>query len=75
MENELQKLEAALHMKIRIFMTGGAAMAFYGLKEATSETTSHFDPEMTAPGLRLILLMEWCGILPDPLEKALVHSN
>jgi len=37
MENELQKLEAALRMKIRIFITGGAAMAFYGLKEATKD--------------------------------------
>jgi len=37
MGNELQKLDAALRRKIRIFVSGGAAMAFYGLKEATKD--------------------------------------
>jgi hypothetical protein len=32
---ELQKLNAALPRRTRIFVAGGAAMAFYGLKEAT----------------------------------------
>jgi hypothetical protein len=36
-ENELQKLAAALCRKTRIFVTGGAAMAFYGLKETTKD--------------------------------------
>ena len=36
-ENELQKLDAALRRKIRIFVSGGAAIAFYGLKEATKD--------------------------------------
>jgi len=36
-ENELQRLEATLPRRTRIFVTGGAAMAFYGLKEATKD--------------------------------------
>jgi hypothetical protein len=34
-ETELEKLNAALPRRTRIFIAGGAAMAFYGLKEAT----------------------------------------
>jgi pantothenate kinase len=36
-EAELEKLNAALTRKTRIFVAGGAAMAFYGLKEATKD--------------------------------------
>jgi hypothetical protein len=36
-ETELEKLNAALTRKTRIFVAGGAAMAFYGLKEATKD--------------------------------------
>ena len=36
-ETELEKLNAALPRKTRIFVAGGAAMAFYGLKEATKD--------------------------------------
>jgi len=36
-EIELEKLNAALPRRIRIFAAGGAAMAFYGLKEATKD--------------------------------------
>jgi hypothetical protein len=36
-EAELDKLNAALTRKTRIFVAGGAAMAFYGLKEATKD--------------------------------------
>lgn len=34
---ELEKLNAALPNRTRIFVAGGAAMAFYGLKEATKD--------------------------------------
>ena len=36
-EIELEKLNAALPKRTRIFIAGGAAMAFYGLKEATKD--------------------------------------
>lgn len=36
-ENELEKLGAALPKRTRVFVTGGAAMEFYGLKEATKD--------------------------------------
>jgi len=36
-EAELEKLNAALTRKTRIFVAGGAALAFYGLKEATKD--------------------------------------
>ena len=36
-EAELEKLNAALPRRTRIFIAGGAAMAFYGLKEATKD--------------------------------------
>jgi hypothetical protein len=36
-ETELEKLNAALTRKTRIFVAGGAAMAFYRLKEATKD--------------------------------------
>ena len=36
-ETELEKLNAALPRRTRIFIAGGAAMAFYGLKEATKD--------------------------------------
>lgn len=36
-ENELQKLAATLVEKNTVFVAGGAAMAFYGLKEATRD--------------------------------------
>ncbi len=36
-ENELQKLAGSLVKKSAVFVGGGAAMAFYGLKEATKD--------------------------------------
>lgn len=36
-DTELEKLNAALPGRTRIFIAGGAAMAFYGLKEATKD--------------------------------------
>jgi hypothetical protein len=36
-EMELEKLNAALTRRTRVFVAGGAAMAFYGLKEATKD--------------------------------------
>ena len=36
-ENQLQKLSTLLRRRTRIFVAGGAAMAFYGLKEATKD--------------------------------------
>lgn len=36
-ENELQKLSTLLRRRTRLFVAGGAAMAFYGLKEATKD--------------------------------------
>lgn len=36
-ENELQKLAATLVEKNTVFIAGGAAMSFYGLKEATKD--------------------------------------
>ena len=36
-ETELEKLNAALRKSCRIFVAGGAALAFYGLKEATKD--------------------------------------
>lgn len=36
-ENELRKIATALTHKTTIFVAGGAAMAFYGLKEATKD--------------------------------------
>ena len=36
-ENELQKLAATLVEKNTVFVAGGAAMSFYGLKEATKD--------------------------------------
>lgn len=36
-ENELRKLAAVLRQKTTVFVAGGAAMAFYGLKEATKD--------------------------------------
>jgi hypothetical protein len=36
-ETELEKLNSALRRRTRVFVAGGAALAFYGLKEATKD--------------------------------------